>query len=113
RCERVERVGDVLVDHRLEVRRAVFGEEHRHEEEQLRLPFVQIAHELHDEPQLALMTPDGNGRRKLALARRPRAGPGTRDLDEAFGATTDRTDLLTDSRTAAPRLSCSAKRANH
>lgn len=113
RGQRCRRFGHVVVHERLQFRRFVSREERVDEEEELRLALVEVAHELHEEAQVALLLPHLDCRGVLACAREPRAVGGALYLDESLRAAAHRTDLLADGRTAASRPSDAAQRANH
>jgi hypothetical protein len=97
----------------LQFRRFVPGENRRDHEEQLRLPLVEVAHELYEQTQIALLLPDRRRWRMLAGAREVRAVAWALNLGEALGPAADGADLLTERRTPAPCASYAAEGTNH
>ena len=113
RCERSGRVGDIVVDWRVEVGGLITGEKRRNEEEQLGLPLTEVAHEPGDEPGIPLLLAHETGWRVLSGADEPRAITGTADLDQPFCAAAHRADLLTQGRTPSSGATRAAQRTQH
>ena len=111
--ERAERVGDVVVDRTLELRRLVAYEERRDENEQLRLPAAEVPHAFEHHAEVALLLTDGDRGRMLAGAGEPGTVARALDFDQALGAATHRTDLFAERRTAAARTPHAAERTDH
>src|SRR5262249_31682748 len=104
---------DVGVDERLQLGRLVSHEKRTDEQKDLRLTFAEIAHQLYESADVALLLAHHDRGRMLARAREPRAVARTRDLHEAFGAAAHRADLVAERRTAASRATLAAERTQH
>ena len=88
-------------------------EERGEQEQQLRLALAEVAHELREEREVALLLAQRGGGRMLPGGREIHAVVWTRDLDEALRAAAHRADLLVERRTAAPRAPNAAERTDH
>src|SRR5262249_13129190 len=73
----------------------------------------QVAHELHEESEVALLLANDDGGRVFAGAGEPGAVGRAVDLDETFGSAAHGADLLTDCGATAARLASAAQRTNH
>src|SRR5262249_27213362 len=98
---------------RVEFGRFVAHEEAGGQEKELRLPLVQVAHEVHEQPEIALLAADDGDGRMLARRGQINAGGRTLNLDEPLGAAADGANLPAERRTGAPRLALAAKRTSH
>jgi len=113
RRQRGGRFSHIVVNQRLQLRRLVPREKRGDQEEQLRLPMVEVAHELREHAHVALLLPDGHRRRMLAGAGQVRAVAWTLNLRQPLGAATNGANLLVERGAAAPRAPCAAQRTNH
>src|SRR5262249_44069071 len=113
RSQRGHRFRDVVVHQRLEIGPRVFQQERVDEQKELRLPLVEVAHDLQHQGDVALLLPHDDPGRMLARAHEPGTIARTRDLGQPLGAAADRTDLLADCGTAPPGATISAERADH
>src|SRR5581483_6342815 len=113
RRHRRRRLRHVVVDERLELRRLVAEEKRVDKEEDLGLALAQVAHELHEEAEIALLTADGRRWRMLARGGEIDAVRRTLDLGQPLRSAADRTDLFAERRTCTSSLPLATERANH
>lgn len=110
-CRR--RLSQIVINQPLELRRLVPDEKRVDQDEDLRLALAEVAHELHEEADVALLLTHERGRRMLAGAREPGAVARALNLDEALGAAADCADLLAERGAAAAGPPCAAKGTDH
>src|SRR6185295_16332967 len=113
RGERRQSLRDIVVDERQQFWRFVADEKCDYQEKDLRLPLAEIAHELHEPPDVALLLPHDDRRGMFTCAGEPGAIARALNLYQALGATADGADLLAEGRTAAARAPRTAKRTQH
>ena len=105
--------GDVVVDQRLKLRRLVSNQVGADEEEDLGLALAEVPHEVHEQPEVALLLPDDDSRRMFACACEPDTVGRALDLNETFRATADRADLFAERRTTTPGATRATERTQH
>lgn len=99
--ERGRGLSHIVVDDRLKLRRAVQSQERGQLGEQLPLARAEVAHELHEQLDVALLLADRDRRWMFAGAREPGAVDRARKLDPSLGAAACRANLLADRRAPA------------
>src|SRR2546430_9578165 len=87
------RFRDIVVDEWLQFRRLILHEEAVYQKEELRLPFAEVAHELDEQAQVALLLAHDGRWRVLARSGEVDAIRRTADLHQPLGAAADRTNL--------------------
>ena len=103
RCrKRRHPLGDIIVYQRLKLGWLVADEERGHQEEEPRLPLAEVAHELDEHRDVALLLADERRRRVLASAGEPGTVGRAFDFDQSLRAAADRADLLAEGGTSAP-----------
>src|SRR6185295_19006435 len=89
RRERRQSLRDIVVDEGQQFRRFVTDEKCHDQEKELRLPLAEIAHELHQPPEVALLLADDDRRGMFTRAGQPGAVARALYLYQPLGATAD------------------------
>jgi len=114
RCrERRHPLGDVIVYQRVKLGRLIADEKRADQEEEPRLPLAEVAHQMDERRDVALLLADTRRGRMLACAGEPGTLGRAVDFDETLGAAADRTDLFAEGGTSAPSAPISAQGADH
>jgi hypothetical protein len=106
-------LGDIIVYQGLKLGWLVADEERADQEEEPRLPLAEVAHELDEHRDVALLLADERRRRVLASAGEPGTVGRAFDFDQSLRAAADRADLLAEGGTSAPGAPISARWADH
>src|SRR5579864_579672 len=97
----------------LQLGRLVARQERAHHQKNLRLPLVEVARELDEQTEVALLLTDQRRRRMLARSGKVRAVARTADLGQPLRPAADRADLMAERRARAPRFSLAAEGTHH
>lgn len=111
--ERGRGFADVVVEDRVQIGRLVARQEAVHHEKNLRLPVVEVARELHEQGDVALLLPDQRRRWMLARGGEVRAIARTANLGQPLRSAADRANLMTERRAGAPRFPLAAEGTHH